>query len=114
MVTCSMCIPVRVKNVPPNCGTVGAQGLANGVMPSPISLLHSIPCNTLNAVPNPMVANSQLRRQGLSPRCATNTAITIVRELESRHAVIIVDMMMLYFANLVCQLRLDNHFDLKE
>src|SRR3981081_2208938 len=94
-----MCIPVRVKNVPPNCGTVGAHGFVNGVMPSPISLLHSIPCSTMNAVPNPMVASSQLRSQGLSPRCAANTAITMVSELESKHAVMIVALMLLSFAD---------------
>src|SRR5437660_1687848 len=32
MVTCSMCMPVSVKNVPPNCGTDGAHGLVNDVV----------------------------------------------------------------------------------
>src|SRR5580698_1867746 len=42
----------------------------------------------MNAVPKPMVASSQLRVHDLSPRCAANTPKTMVRELESRQAVI--------------------------
>src|SRR2546427_7340270 len=94
-----MCIPVRVKNVPPNCGTVGAHGLVNGVMPSLISLLHSMPCSTMNAVPKAIVASSQLRVHALSRRCAANTPSTIVSELESRHAVMIVALKMLSLPN---------------
>src|ERR1700722_11388752 len=99
MVTCSICIPVSVKNVPPNCGTDGAHGLANGVTPLSITWVHSIPCNTANAVPKAIVASSQLRVQALSPRCAANTPSTIVNELDSRHDVIIVALVMLSTAN---------------
>src|SRR6266849_2184400 len=74
----------------------GNPGIVN---PSPISLLHSMPCSTMNAVPNTMVASSQFRVQALSPRCAANTPITIVRELESRHAVMIVALIMLSLPN---------------
>src|SRR3977135_2722596 len=102
MVTCSMCIEVRPKNVAGNCATLFdiaanspaacPEGFGNPgmVRPSPISLLHSMPCSTMNAVPNTMVASSQLRVHALSPRCAANTPITIVSELESRHAVMMV------------------------
>src|SRR5271165_7314086 len=98
-----MCIPVSVKNVPPNCGTLAAHGLPDGVMPPAISLLHSIPCNTIKAVPNAMVASSQFRVQLLSPRWAANTAITMVSELESRHAVMMVALAMLSLPNGVGQ-----------
>ena len=49
----------------------------------------------MNAVPNAMVASSQLRVHARSPRCAANTAITMVSELDSRHAVMMVELMML-------------------
>ena len=54
-----------------------------------------MPCSTMNAVPNTMVASSQLRVQARSPRCAANTPITMVSELDSRHAVMIVALVML-------------------
>src|SRR5207249_1685826 len=90
-----MCMPVRVKNVPPNCGTDGAQGFVNGVMPSWISLLHSMPCSRTKAAPKNMVANNQLRVRILSPRWAANTPNTMVSELDSRQAVMMVALMML-------------------
>src|SRR5258705_10782650 len=95
MVTCSMCMPVSVKNVPPNCGTVAAHGLLDGIMPSPISLVHSMACRTVNATPKNMVANSQLRVQDLSCRFAASTPSTIVSELDNRQAVITVALAML-------------------
>ena len=49
----------------------------------------------MNAVPKIIVASSQLRINGRSPRCAANTANTMVRELDSRHAVMIVAFAML-------------------
>ena len=49
----------------------------------------------MNAVPNTMVASSQLRVHARSPRCAANTASTMVSELDSRHAVMIVAFAML-------------------
>src|SRR5579862_519082 len=81
-------MPVSVKNVPPNWGTVAAHGLLAGIMPSPISLVHSIACSTVKAAPKNIVASSQLRVQALSPRFAAITPRTIVSELDSRHAVI--------------------------
>jgi len=102
-----MCIAVRPKNVAGNCGTffemsanspaAAPAGFGNPgmVSPSPISLLHSMPCSTMKAVPNAMVASSQFRVQARSPRCAANTAITIVNELDSRQAVMIVALVML-------------------
>src|SRR6266478_5436788 len=78
-------------------------GNPGSVSPSLISLLHSIPCNTMNAAPKAMVASSQFRVQALSRRWAANTAITMVSELDSRHAVMMVELMMLSFANGVGQ-----------
>src|ERR1700756_1385165 len=94
MVTCSMCRPVSVKNVPPNSGTAD-QGLPDGVILSAISRVHSWACNTVKAPPKNMVASSQFRTHGLSPRLAAITASTIVSELDSRQAVITVALMML-------------------
>src|SRR5437660_1520686 len=94
MVTCSICIPVSVKNVPPNSGTAD-HGLPEGVILSAINLVHSIPCRTVKAAPKNIVASSQLRVQDLSPRLAAMTASTMVRELDSRHAVMIVALAML-------------------
>src|SRR5439155_284712 len=99
-----MCMPVRVKNVPPNCGTDGAQGFVNGVMPSWISLLHSMPCSRTKAAPKNMVANNQLRVRILSPRWAANMPNTMVSELDSRQAVMMVALMMLSLPNGVGQL----------
>src|SRR5215469_169992 len=95
IVTCSMCIPVRVKNVPPNCGTVASHGLLDGIIPSPMSLVHSMACKTVNAAPKNIVARSQLRVHALSPRLAARTPSTMVRELESKQAVITVAFAML-------------------
>src|ERR1700730_14327437 len=111
MVTCSMCIAVNPKNVAANCGTpveifayslsICPAGLGNpgSVSPSWISLVHSMPCRTMNAVPNAIVANSQFRVQARSCRCAANTAITMVSELDNRQAVITVALMMLSLPN---------------
>src|SRR6266568_4048717 len=90
-----MCMPVRVKNVPPNWGTLGAQGFVKGVKPSPISPVHSLACNTINAVPKNIVARSHTRVFFRSATLAARTASTMVTELESRHPVIIVALMML-------------------
>ena len=54
-----------------------------------------MPCRMMNAVPNAIVASSQFRVHARSWRCAANTAITIVNELDSRHAVMIVAFVML-------------------
>src|SRR3954469_4742740 len=106
-----MCMAVSPKNACGNCGTLFemsansplAVGFATprtdmnpgSVSPSPISFDHSIPCNTMNAVPNAMVASSQLRVHERSARCAAKTAITIVSELDSKHAVMTVAFAML-------------------
>src|SRR5579885_2265512 len=95
MVTCSMCIPVRVKNVPPKSGTDDQMLLDGVIFSTLISLVHSIACNTVNAAPKNMVASSQLRTQGLSPRFAARTASTMVSELDSKQAVITVALAML-------------------
>src|ERR1700745_58741 len=96
MVTCNMCMPVKVKNVPPKSGTAD-QGFPEGVILSAMSRVHSWACNTVKAPPKNMVASSQLRTHGLSPRFAAITASTMVSELESRHAVMIVALAMLSF-----------------
>src|SRR5207302_1472901 len=80
MVTCNMCIPVKVKNVPPKSGTAD-QGFPEGVILSAMSRVHSWAWSTVKAAPKNMVASSQLRTQGLSPRLAAITASTIVRDL---------------------------------
>ena len=84
-----------MKKVPPNCGTVSAQGFFHGIIPWPISLVHSIACSTTKAVPKNIVASSQFRVQGLSWRLAAMTARTMVSELDRRHAVMIVALAML-------------------
>src|SRR5580700_10017616 len=88
-------MPVKVKNVPPNCGTLGAHGFLNGVMPSPMSPLHSLACSTINAEPKTIVAKIHQRVQRTSPRRAANTPRTMVSELESRQPVMIVALAML-------------------
>src|SRR5580765_269802 len=93
-----MCMPVNVKNVPPNRGTAD-QGLPEGVMFSAMSLVHSMAWRTVKAATKNMVASSQLRVHGLSPRFAAMTASTIVRELDSRHAVMTVALAMLSLPN---------------
>src|SRR5581483_812705 len=95
MVTCSMCSPVSVKNVPPNCGTFGAQGLVFGVMPSSINVIHSRMCSTTNIAPQNMVAASQRTVRLRSPWLEAYTASTMVSELVNRKAVITVALMML-------------------
>ena len=102
-----MCIAVSPKNVAENCGVLfeisaisptaacAGFGKIGRVRPSPISLLHSMPCSTMNAVPNAMVASSQLRVHERSPRCAANTAMTMVSELDSRQPVMMVELIML-------------------
>src|SRR5947209_1129713 len=106
-----MCIAVNPKKACGNCGTfleISAISPLDAVFatpsklmkpeidsPSSISLLHSIPCSTMNAVPNTMVASNQLRVQARSPRCDANTPSTIVSELDSRHAVMMVALEML-------------------
>ena len=52
----------------------------------------------MKAVPKNIVASSQFRVHARSPRCAANTPSTIVSELDSRHAVMIVALMMLSLA----------------
>src|SRR5579859_6823557 len=111
-VTCSMCMAVNPKNACVNCGTfleisaysppapLGGVTPKNEInpgkySPSSISLLHSMPWSTMNAVPNTMVASSQLRVHARSCRCDANTARTMVKELDSRHAVITVALVML-------------------
>src|SRR5215468_2238565 len=89
-----MCMPVRVKNVPPKSGT-DDQGFPEVVILLSIRWVHSIPCSTVNAAPKNIVASSQFRTQGLSPRLAAITASTIVSELDSRHAVMMVAFRML-------------------
>src|ERR1017187_10843793 len=86
---------------PPAC----PEGFGNpgSVSPSPISLLHSIPCSTMNAVPKAMVASSQYRVHARSPRCDANTPSTIVNELDSRQAVMIVALVILSLPNGVGQ-----------
>ena len=96
-------MPVRVKNVPPNCGTLGAQGFVKGVMPSWINLVHSMACRMMKAPPKNIVASSQLRAQALSPRWAASTPSTMVSELESRQAVMMVALAMLSLPNGVGQ-----------
>src|SRR5437660_5820327 len=86
MVTCNMCIPVKVKNVPPKSGTAD-QGFPEGVILSAMSRVHSWAWSTVKAAPKNMVASSQLRTQGLSPRLAAIKASTIVREPDGRQAV---------------------------
>src|SRR6516164_2472660 len=103
MVTCSICMPVSVKNVPPNRGTCDQTLLEGVIFSTLISLVHSIACSTVNAAPKNMVASSQLRTQGLSPRCAAITASTMVSELESRQAVITVALAILSLPNGVGQ-----------
>src|SRR5260370_19372888 len=86
-----------VANSPDSCPAgFGNPGKLN---PSWMSLVHSMPCKTINAVPKNIVASSQLRVQERSCRWAANTAITIVSELESRHAVMMVALMMLSLPN---------------
>src|SRR5947207_15937179 len=101
-----MCMAVSPKNACGNCGTFFEMSANSPVAvdldtrsivlkpgrfsPSSISFDHSIPCSTMNAVPNTIVASSQLRVQGRSLRCAAKTARTIVSELNSRHAVLTV------------------------
>src|SRR5437879_13813520 len=97
-------MPVTVENVPPNCSTEEGQGLVNVVMPSYNSLLHTMPCSTTKAAPKNMVANNQLRVRLLSPRRAANTPNTIVSELDSRQAVMMVALMMLSLPKGVGQL----------
>src|ERR1700722_8344545 len=110
-----MCIAVNPKKVAANCGTP-VEILANSpascpadlgnpgtVNPSWINFVHSIPCRTMNAVPKAIVANNQFRVHVGSFRCAANTAITMVSELESRQAVITVALMMLSLPNGVGQ-----------
>src|ERR1700741_2155840 len=103
MVTCSMCMPVNVKNVPPNKGTADQTLLEGVIFSTTISLVHSIACRTVNAAPKNMVASSQLRVQALSFRFPAMTASTMVRELDSRHAVMMVALMMLSLLNGVGQ-----------
>ena len=93
-----MCIPVKVKNVPPKSGTAD-QGFPEGVILSAMSRVHSWAWSTVKAAPKNMVASSQLRTQGLSPRLAAITASTIVSELESRQAVMMVAFAMLSLPN---------------
>src|SRR5690348_9764155 len=95
MVTCNMCMPVSVKNVPPNSGTCD-QTLLDGVIFSTlISFVHSMACSTVKAVPKNIVASSQFRVHALSFRFAAITASTMVSELDNRHAVMMVALAML-------------------
>src|SRR6266568_2937732 len=107
-VTCSMCMPVSVKNVDGNCGTSfatlansgftscpGTGGKNGSVMPSAISLLHSIPCRMTNPAPQAMVANNHSVCAFASFCTDARTAKTMVSELVSRNAVIIVALTML-------------------
>src|SRR5437879_2942283 len=96
MVTCSMCMPVSVKNVPPKSGTAD-QGFPDGVIFSAMRWVHSIACRTVKAAPKNMVASSQLRVHDLSPRLAAITPSTIVNELDSKQAVMMVALVMLGF-----------------
>ena len=98
-----MCIPVRVKNVPPNCGTFAAQGLLKGVSPSWIRLFHSRACSTTNTAPKNIVARIHLTVPLRSPFFAASTPSTMVSELESRHAVMMVALAMLSLPNGVGQ-----------
>ena len=68
-------------------------------IPSPISFDHSAPCSNTNPVPNAMVASSQLRVQVRSLRLEASTAITIVSELVSRNAVMMLAFKMLSLWN---------------
>src|SRR6185437_12617211 len=95
MVTCSMCMPVRVKKVPPNWGTFFAQGLLKGRRPSVISPLHSLACSTTNKAPKNMVASSHFTVALWSPFFEASTPSTMVRELDSRQTVMMVALMML-------------------
>ena len=94
---------VRVKNVAANCGTVfetsansltaswpGTLGNIGRESPSEIKLLHSRPCRTMNPVPQSMVASNHKRCHLASPWTEALTAITMVRELVRRNAVMIV------------------------
>src|SRR5256885_4182032 len=96
MLTCSMCMPVSVKNVPANCGTFfmactnsgfnSALPLGGGKigirMPSEISFDHSAPCSSTKPVPKAIVASSQLRVHVRSLRLDAITASTMVRSEE--------------------------------
>src|SRR5580692_9032945 len=99
MVTCSMCMPVNVKKVPPNSGTDDQTLLEGVIFSTTISLVHSMAWSTVNAAPKNIVASSQFRTQALSFRLPAITASTIVRELDSRHAVMMVALMMLSLLN---------------
>src|SRR5207245_10103445 len=98
MVTCNMCIPVKVKNVPPKSGTAD-QGFPEGVILSAMSRVHSWACSTVKAAPKNMVASSQLRTHGLSQQLADIKASTIIRKLERKKDVMIETCPKLFFAN---------------
>src|SRR5438105_15317010 len=103
-----MCIPVKVKNVEGNCGTLfatlansaltawhGTWGNIGSVSPSAMRLLHSRPCRTTNAAPQTIVASSQIVCIFASFWTDARTASTMVSELVSRNAVMIVALTML-------------------
>src|ERR1017187_3331517 len=94
MITWVMCNPVRAKNVPPNRGT--SQGLWNGVTPSLlIRFIHSERWSTTNAPPPAMVARIQRVAALRLPWFMACTAITMVKLLESRQNVMMLEKMML-------------------
>src|SRR5438034_401885 len=107
-VTCSMCMPVKVKKVEGNCGTLfatlensaltscpGTAGNIGSVRPSAISLLHSIPWRITNPAPHAIVASSHSVWAFALRSTEARTAITMVSELVSKNAVITVALTML-------------------
>src|SRR5207302_291780 len=88
------CKPVSPKNVPPNNGT--SHGLCPGVTPSLlIRFSHSVKCSTTNAPPPAMVARIHPTAAFRLPWFMACTAITMVKLLESRQNVMMLEKMML-------------------
>src|SRR5215471_17685822 len=96
-----MCSPVMPKKADPNSGDAPGHLLAqsagscDGLSPSPIRWFHSNKCSTMNAAPPSMVARIHLRAAERSRLVEAETAITIVKLLDSRHSVITVENVML-------------------
>src|SRR6516162_4648523 len=115
-----MCMPVSPKKVAGNSGTLlatfanspvaslpGGAGNIGKVRPSAINLVHSRPWRIVNAAPQTMVANSHSVGALASRSTEARTANTMVRELLSRKAVMIVALTMLWEWNGVGQLAVE-------
>src|SRR5262245_22550701 len=78
--------PVMVKNVPPNIAS--PQGFAFSVIPSPMSVIHSLACRIMNSAPPAIVARIQGTTFARFPWREWWTARTIVKLLLRRQNVI--------------------------